>query len=251
MNFAEAEQHYQKLLQQWRSGQLSPDQFNRAVAELRVSVADGSWWTIRAEDGAWMHRTPQGLVEAMPPRQAPAAPVYAATQPAYQVTPAPPPRKKRGFWKGCFLTLFWLIVIVAILAGAGYWAVQTGRISLIQVGAMVTGVGEISVVNSSDGVLQVVYTRLDTEDGVPAELDSQSLASFDIGGRGGMEPGRYRLDFSGEADQPSPHSCSLRLGRNDTYTFVATPQGIAVVRQGQSGQSAAELNVQSSSLCQQ
>lgn len=169
----------------------------------------------------------------------------------YQLSEGSSPGKKRSRGKGCLLTIFWLIVILAVLAGAGYWAVQTGRVSLIQVSAMLTGVGEISVVNSSDGVLRVVYTRLDTEDGVPAEMDSQSLASFDIGGRGGMEPGRYRLDFSATGDQPPPVSCTLHLDRSDTYTFVAVPQGIAVVRKGQSGQSAAELAVQSSSLCQQ
>lgn len=251
MNFSEAEGQYQTLLQQWRSGQLTPDQFKNAVGRLAVQVPDGSWWTIRAEDGAWLHRTSQGLVEAMPPRQAQAAPMPGDSRPAYQMTSAPPPRKKRSFWKGCFLTLFWLVVIVAVLVGAGYWAVQTGRISLIQVGALVEGVGEISVVNASDGELRVVYTRLDTEDGVPAELDSQSLASFDIGGRGGMSPGRYRLDFSAEGDQPPAVSCVLRLGRSETYTFVAVPQGVAVAREGQSSQSAAEVDVQSSSLCRQ
>lgn len=251
MSFSEAERQYQALLRQWRAGQLSPEQFSGAVDQLRVQAPDGSWWTIRAEDGAWLHRTSQGLVEAMPPRQGPAQPADAATQPAYQMTPTPEPRKKRSFWKGCFLTLFWLLLIVAILAGVGYWAVQSGRVSLIQVGALLEGVGEISVVNASDGVLRVVYTRLDTEDSVPAELDSQSLASFDIGGRGGMSPGRYRLDFSAEGDQPPPVSCVLRLARSETYTFVAVPQGIAVAREGQSSQSAAEVDVQSSSLCRQ
>ncbi|MCL4834492.1 MAG: hypothetical protein KJZ86_18750 [Caldilineaceae bacterium] len=174
-----------------------------------------------------------------------------SSQSAYQLTDAPGPRQRRSRAKGCFVTIFWLVVILAVLAGAGYWAVQSGRISLIQVSALLTGTGEILVVNTGDGVLRVEYTRIDTEDGVPDEIDSQRIESFDIGGRGGLELGRYRLDFSAEGDQPPPLSCSLRVSRNDKYSFVVVPQGIAVALEGYPTQNGAEVNAATSPLCQQ
>jgi hypothetical protein len=44
MNFQQAEQAYQNLVNQFNSGSLSAEQFQAGLASLRVQDTEGSWW---------------------------------------------------------------------------------------------------------------------------------------------------------------------------------------------------------------
>jgi hypothetical protein len=161
------------------------------------------------------------------------------------------PRKKRSRAKGCLLWLLVIVIGLAVVAGAGYFAVQSGMLSLMQIQAMVDGVGEISVVNTSNAQLTVRYIQLETEDGSPDTVETDRIEPFDIDGLGGMVPGPYRLEFTSDGESPPAASCTLILGRGQKFTFVAVPQGIAVTREGFSATDGADLLVESSSLCRQ
>ncbi len=159
------------------------------------------------------------------------------------------PPKKRSRLRGCLIWLLILVVALAALAGVGYFAVKTGAVSLMQLEATIQGVGEISVVNTSDAELTVRYVQLETEDGDPSALETDRLAPLDVGGLGAMPKGRYNIEFSAEGGNPPPVTCTLVMGRGDKFTFFAVPQGIVVAREGFSSPDRADLLVESSSLC--
>ncbi|MBP7963283.1 MAG: hypothetical protein KBG20_14025 [Caldilineaceae bacterium] len=159
------------------------------------------------------------------------------------------PPKKRSRLRGCLIWLLILVVILAALAGVGYFAVQSGAVSLMQLEATMQGAGEISVVNASDAELTVRYIQLETENGDPTPQETNRLAPLDVGGLGGLLPGSYRIEFSSQGEGPPLATCTLRLGRGDQFTFVALTQGLVVTRKGTNAQDRADLLVESSSLC--
>jgi hypothetical protein len=116
--------------------------------------------------------------------------------------------------------------------------------------AVLDGAGEYVVINTCDAELHVTITQLSDEQNDPSMQDAISLAPLEIGGQGGLPAGRYRLDFSG-AELPAPLTCEFRLQRKDSYHFVVVPEGIVVTRQDSRQESAIELDVRSSPLCQQ
>ena len=75
--------------------------------------------------------------------------------------------------------------------------------------------------------------------------------TLDIGGFGGLSPGRYQIEFDSDTNSPPALTCTIRLDRNDIYQFVAVPTGIAVVRVGSNVQDGAEMDAATSSLCRQ
>jgi hypothetical protein len=119
----------------------------------------------------------------------------------------------------------------------------------MQLEATIQGASEISVVNASDAELAVRYIQLETEDGDTRTLETNRLAPLDVGGLGGIVPGRYQIEFSSQGEGPPPATCTLRLGRGDQVTFVALPQGLIVTHNGRNAQDRADLLVESSSLC--
>ena len=238
MTFQEAEQQYATLVQQWQAGQLTSQQFNDAVAALRIQASDGNWWSIRAQDGAWLWWNGATWQEATPPHRTAAS----------AVTQLPQKRSRRRWLITCFVLLLVSVCCLALVGGGGYLAVQAGSMSLIQLSTQLEGAGEVSIVNTSDEELSVRLVRLDDEAG-EVSMWNDSIAPFDIGGYGGSPAGYYRLEFAGEGALNA--SCTFQLERGDSYQFVAVPEGIAVVRDGHTAQDGAELDVAISSLCRQ
>ena len=74
MTFQEAQQRYAQLAGQWRAGQLDPQAFAGAVAELRVQDASGRWWTLEATTGGWLVWDGSSWVAGRPPVASPAPP---------------------------------------------------------------------------------------------------------------------------------------------------------------------------------
>lgn len=72
--FNDLERRYAELRRQWEANELSPQQFEEAVNELRFQTEDGTWWQLRGRDGLWLRWDGAAWQEAKPPAQpAPAA----------------------------------------------------------------------------------------------------------------------------------------------------------------------------------
>jgi len=250
MTFQEAEQEYARLAQQYQAGQLTQQQFNDAVVALRVQDADGLWWTIRAQDGAWLWWNGAAWQPAVAPSGSAGVPYQTGGPAVAAAAPAPVGATKKGrrWWLTCLVLLLMSVCCLGLVGGGGFLAVQAGSLSAMQLSAQLEGVGDLSIANTAGEAVTVRLIRLDTEEG-EMSIDSEAIAPFDISGYGGLTSGRYRLEFSGDSTQAA--SCTFLIGRGDSYQFVVVPEGIAVVREGQAAQDAAELDMATSSLCRQ
>ena len=238
MNFSEAEQSYQNLVQQKQAGELSADEFVAAVQNLRVQTPDGSLWQIRDSDGAWLRWDGSNWVESQP---------GAVSSPSE-------PKKKRNPILSCLMILgIFACVSVCLLtvAGAGgYYMVSTGRWSQREIlTAVGMGAGEISIVNIADDTLETELIHLDTESGSPETVNSENVAPFEISGYGGIQPGQYELHITSPSGIPTGGICRMSIASGDSFQFVAVPSGIAITKEGTNTQSADDLDMATSGLC--
>ncbi len=61
--FERARSTYSELAALWRSGRVGEAEFREAVNRLRLRDGSGTWWQVRADDGAWLRWTaPRGRV---------------------------------------------------------------------------------------------------------------------------------------------------------------------------------------------
>lgn len=238
MTFWEAEQQYQQLVQQWQAGQITQQGFMSALDNLQVQGTDGSWWRIRAEDGAWLWWNGSAWIEAVPPHRT-GAPVAGVTAP-----------KKRRWWLTCSVIVLLSCFCLALVGGGGYLAVQAGSLSAMQLSAQIAGAANVDIVNLDDNALTVDLDELDVPE-ENAEFDRERIESFDIGGFASLEPGRYRLAFESSGNALLTVDCIITLENGDSYQFVAVPEGMAITREGEPAQDAFELDVSTSSLCRE
>ncbi len=66
MNFQQAQQEYQRLKASYEKGAISPEQFERAVLNLRLVDREGQAWHIGLTSGAWYRKQGTGWVEDTP-----------------------------------------------------------------------------------------------------------------------------------------------------------------------------------------
>lgn len=177
--------------------------------------------------------------------------------PTYGTPPPQPPRRRRRR-PSCLVIVLVLAVVgclgVIVIGVGGYLLVQSGTISLNQReirNALGVGTGEIGLVNIADENLSADLMRLDTESGQPERADSATVVPLEIAGFGGIEPGRYELTLSTEGGAPAGGTCRLVITSGDSYQFVAVPEGIAVTREGADAQSAEDMRLDTSPLCNQ
>ncbi len=251
MVFQQAQNRYQQLVQQYRSGQLSQDAFTNAVNQLRVQTPDGTWWQIRGSDGAWLRWNGTSWAEGQPPVHS--QPIN--VPPPMPAAPTVKPKKKRSRAASCFITLAIsaavIICLVAVVGGGGYYLYSTGQISRRTIqNAIGMGYGEISVVNIADEPVDINLTRLDTEDGEPNSVNSDEIEPLGISGFGSIEPGHYEFELTTPSGQPGG-ICRMRIGSGDSFQFVVVPEGIAITQEGVSSQNPDEIDMATSALCQQ
>lgn len=97
MRFAEAESRYRDLEAQFYRGELSEDEFQAQVAQLRVDDDEGRQWMLNGRTGRWLLHDGQGWVNAEPPRSGgTAVPLVPETPPAV----APPPGRPTDVREG-------------------------------------------------------------------------------------------------------------------------------------------------------
>lgn len=182
----------------------------------------------------------------------PYAPAPAAYGSAY--VPAPP---RRSPWPACLAGMgcgcLGVVVALAAAGAAGYYAIQTGRLTLTDIAlALGQGPAFVEVDNFRDDAIYVTFQQVD----IPAGDDSAgysgslSLNSFDVGTYRAPAAGRYQVDFLTEAAGENLGICTLTLRSGDQYQFVTLPDGIVVNNVKRPSDVGADFNVESSSLCQ-
>lgn len=83
MTFAEVDQRYLELKQQFHSGALSDDEFDEALKDLMIQDEQGRWWAKARDTGQWHY------YDVATQEWAPASP------PSSSIPPAPPPRMEQ------------------------------------------------------------------------------------------------------------------------------------------------------------
>jgi hypothetical protein len=92
MNAQEAEAAYRIVKGQLDARQITVDDYNRRVAELRYQDNTGTWWAISPQDGSWLKWNGSTWVPAFAqatPAAVPATAPSPATQPAQQPVQQP------------------------------------------------------------------------------------------------------------------------------------------------------------------
>jgi len=96
MTFADVDNQYESLKQQWQAGMLTDEAFDEALKGMMIQDEQGRWWAKARDSGQWNYydNASQAWVPASPPKAVPPptapppAPVpVASQQQAY--TPAP------------------------------------------------------------------------------------------------------------------------------------------------------------------
>ena len=237
MNFLEAEQAYQTLVQQKQAGQLSEAEFIVAVQNLRVQTPDGIWWQIRESDGSWLRWDGTNWIASQP-----------------EAVAASKPKKKRNSLVSCLMILGIFacasVCLVTAVGAGGYYAISTGRLSQREIlNAVGMGAGEINIVNIADDTLETELIHMDTESGSPETVNSENIAPFEISGYGGIQPGLYELHITTPSGAPAGGVCRMSIESGDAFQFVAVPSGIAISKEGVDAQSADDMDMATSGLC--
>ena len=155
----------------------------------------------------------------------------------------------------------WLIVIGVILAlcccsvillgGGGYYLYSNGQLDLNQITSFL-GIepGIIEIANLSDTTLYAEITYEDEE--VTGEVHTHSsleLGSFDIRTLSGISARLYQVVFTSKSGEPAGGTCTLKINSGDHLTFVAVPEGIGVIREGDQISTNEEVNITTSPIC--
>jgi hypothetical protein len=251
MDFQPAQNQFQHLVQQYQAGQLSQEAFTNAVNQLRVQTTDGTWWQIRAADGAWLRWNGTTWLEGLPPGQS--QPI--GVPPQVPSVPAAKPKKKRSRVASCFLifaiSALVIVCLVAVVGGGGYYLYSTGQISRREIqNTFGVGYGEISVVNIANEPLDIQLTRLDTDNGEPNSVNSDEIEPLGISGFGGIEPGHYEFEITAPSGQPGG-TCRMQIGSGDAYQFVAVPAGVAITQEGVDANHPDDVDMLTSALCRE
>jgi hypothetical protein len=211
---------------------------------------------------------PQMPPPQMPPPQ-PMQPPAQQWQPAYNTNPysAPPPTQQ---WQvqppaaqqpvvyvqqkksragccvgGCLAVLVGLCGGIAVL----YFMIQNGTITQRQIlNAVGLGTGEASILNLTDGNLNVTLDPISTGTPDPYSSSSLTVPAAQSDAFVALSPGRYSLKFTSEADG-SNSECTIKVDSGDNYSFVAVPEGVGVFREKEAPQSSEDVNVNTSPLC--
>ncbi len=138
------------------------------------------------------------------------------------------------------------------LGGGGYYLYTTGHLDLNEISALL-GMGpvKIEIANLSDITLYAEITYEDDE--VTGETHTHSslvLEPFDIRVVSGLSARVYQVVFSSDGGMPNGGTCILKVRGGDHLTFIAVPEGIGVVREGDEVTTSEEVNITTSPICQ-
>ncbi|WAC04081.1 MAG: hypothetical protein OS112_06300 [Methanoregula sp.] len=100
MDANEAQAAYKSIRAQFDTGQITLDDYNKKIAELRYQDNTGMWWAISSADGSWLKWTGTAWVPAFaqPASAAPQAPVQSAPRQAAPQPVAEQPATKPSWY---------------------------------------------------------------------------------------------------------------------------------------------------------
>ena len=260
--FRNAESQYYTLKGQLAVGRMTRQQFDAAVQGLMIQDAQGRYWTIAADSGAWLVHDGRGWAPADPYggqpgalQNAPPAPVQQPQVNVYVSPPAgspyPPPQKgNRGccgiLTCGCLIPL----VVVVLLAVGGFVAFRNGVITMDGLLNLVgLGPGSVEIDNFRNDTVYVTLTPLDTAKESTPAVSTLLLSPFDIASRRIDSPGRFRLDFGTSRGSANLGTCSLTVKSGDRYQFVSLADKVIVNRTNNPASSGRDFVIGTSALC--
>lgn len=100
--FHEIEKEFLRLKGQLATGRITSDQFRDALPQLMVQDAQGHYWTLHPESGAWLVSDGQSWAPANPPSIMPSVP------PLPKHPMAPPVSQRSGLGRSCSLPILLL-----------------------------------------------------------------------------------------------------------------------------------------------
>lgn len=131
-----------------------------------------------------------------------------------------------------------------------FFAYRSGYINTFQIeNALGIGYGEVSVMDMRDGPLTAQIIPFDRDNSEVFD-DVLDLKKYEISSFRALNPGSYTIEFA-DANGYSLGDCTLAIKSGDLYQFFAVPSGIAVLRTGYDPTTPEELNILTSSICQQ
>ena len=119
MDFQQAQARFEGLEAQLRAGQISPQQYQAGLNELRVMDAWGRLWMPQAHTGIWHVFQNGAWVAAQPPVPVAAPPPAYAPPPVAQVPP--PASKPDSSLAFKYFRFFVIWAVTWVLIAGGYW----------------------------------------------------------------------------------------------------------------------------------
>jgi hypothetical protein len=165
---------------------------------------------------------------------------------------SPPQKKSR---KTCLIVAAVIVIIgfccLITAGGIAYYLYTNGQLDINQVLSFAgMGQSEIQVINLSDGPIDAQLDRIDDESGESYNQGSLELAPYDIASFRSLSANKYILKINVPSGLPPNSSCTLKIKGGQVYRAVTVPEGTVIARDNNKVDTAEELDINTSSLCQ-
>ena len=165
----------------------------------------------------------------------------------------PPPKNQSR--KTCLIIAVMIVILIfcclVTAGGIGYYLYTTGQLDTNQILSLVgIGPGEIQVINLSDGPIEATLDRIDDESGESYNQGTLELAPYDIASFRSLSANKYILQINVPNGLPPNSTCTLKMKGGQMYRVVTVPEGTVIARDKNRVDSAEELDISTSSLCQ-
>jgi hypothetical protein len=162
--------------------------------------------------------------------------------------------KKRNPWLTCLLIFVIFCILSLCCSGitllSGYYLYSSGRLSVNNILNLVNlGPSEIQVVNLSDGDIEVTLLSIDKESGESSHIQSKTLMPFDIKTLRSISSGDYTIDVETYSNQPQGQICNIHIKGSSLYSIAVLPEGIIIAQDGKKVSSIDDVNMKTSTLC--
>lgn len=164
----------------------------------------------------------------------------------------PPPKRSR---KTCLIIAAIIVLIsiccVVTAGGVAYYLYSNGQLDSNQILSFVgMGPSEIQVINLSDGIIYARLERINDDAEENSFVGSHDLDPYDIASFRSLYKDIYVLQISVPSGAPPDSNCTLKIKGGQIYRVVSVPEGTVIARDNNKVDSAEELDINTSSLCQ-
>jgi len=112
------------------------------------------------------------------------------------------------------------------------------------------GPSEIQVINLSDGIIYARLERINDDAEENSFSGSLDLEPYDIASFRSLSKDTYILQISVPNGLPPNSTCTLKIKGGQVYRVVSIPEGTVIARDKNKVDTAEELDINTSSLCQ-